>query len=90
MAESTCNSGGGGGGGTQVQRGAAPALRISRKRRRCIGKSVRSKFVVITVYGSEFIDETERPKNQVMRAIETLSKDHMWEIFWHIFAPVYF
>ena len=25
-----------------------------------------------------------------MRAIETLSKDHMWENFWHIFAPVYF
>ena len=34
MAESTCNSGGGGGGGgTQVQRGAAPALGISRKKR---------------------------------------------------------
>ena len=28
---------------------------------------------LITVYGSEFIDETERPKNEVMRAIENLS-----------------
>ena len=57
---------------------------------RCIGKSVRTKFVVITVYGSEFIDETEWPKNQVMRAIETLSEAYIWENFWHIFAPVYF
>ena len=56
----------------------------------CIGKSAITKFFVITVYGSEFIDETERPKNQVMRAIETLSEAYIWENFWHIFAPVYF
>ena len=56
---------------------------------RCIGKSAITKFFVITVYGSEFIDETERPKSQVMRAIETLSEAYMWENFWHIFAPVY-
>ena len=37
-----------------------------------------TKFFVITVYGSEFIDETERPKNQVMRAIETLSEAYIW------------
>ena len=49
-----------------------------------------TKFFVITVYGSEFTDETERPKNQVMRAIETLSEAYIWENFWHIFAPVYF
>ena len=44
---------------------------------------------LITVYGSEFIDETERPKNKVMGAIERLSKDYTWEHFWDIFAPVY-
>ena len=42
------------------------------------------------VYGSEFIDETERPKNKVMHAIERLSKAYIWETFWDIFAPVYF
>ena len=39
---------------------------------RYIGKIARNKFVVITVYGSESIDETERPKNKVMRVIERL------------------
>ena len=63
---------------------------ISWQYTRCIGKSARTKFFVITVYGSEFIDETERPKNQVMRAIETLSEAYIWENFWHVFAPVYF
>ena len=48
-----------------------------------------TKFFVITVYGSEFIDETERPKNQVMRAIKRLSKDYIWGNLWDNFAPVY-
>ena len=56
----------------------------------CIGKSARTKFFVITVCGSEFMDETERPKNQVMRAIERLSEAYIWENVWDIFAPVYF
>ena len=55
-----------------------------------IERIARTKFVVITVYGSEFIDETERPKNKVIRAIERLSKDYIWENLWDIFAPVYF
>ena len=29
-------------------------------------------------------------KNQVMRAIETLSEAYIWENFWNIFAPVSF
>ena len=37
-----------------------------------------------------FLCQIERPKNQVMRAIERLSKAYIWENFWDIFAPVYF
>ena len=57
---------------------------------RCIENNARTKFFVIMVYGSECIDETERPKNKVMRAIERSSKDYIWGNFWDIFAPVYF
>ena len=55
-----------------------------------IGRIDDYKFVVNNGLWQEFIDETERPKNQVMRAIETLSEAYIWENFWHIFAPVYF
>ena len=36
---------------------------------------------LIRFMAANFIDETERPKNKVMRAIERLSKAYIWVNF---------